>query len=67
MKDEIVFDNFADAAIVAEKLVKNNYVVMLSREERFTILNYVWAPDADRNYVAFGNAEDYYEVDREED
>lgn len=66
MKNELAFHDVSDAMEVASHLIKNNYVVMLSREENLTILNYVWAPDANRNYVVFGDYEDFEPVREEE-
>ena len=53
-KNEIALHSFEDAISIAETLLKNNYVVMLSREENLYIVNYEWSPQgANRNDVAF--------------
>lgn len=54
---EVAISNYNDACALASILLKNNYVVMLSKEENLTIVTAVWAPDCNRNYVAFMNAE----------
>lgn len=64
MKNELAFKEMYDAMNVAESLIKNNYVVMLSREENFVILNYVWAPNSDRRYVAFGSYEEFEPIEK---
>ena len=54
---EVAIRNYSDACALASILLNNNYVVMLSKEENLTIVTAVWAPDCNRNYVAFMNAE----------
>ena len=54
---EVAISNYNDACAIASILLKNNYAVMLSKEEGLTIVTAAWAPDANRNYVAFMNAE----------
>lgn len=57
--NEIACHKFANAESLTEILLDEGYVVMLSKEENLTIVNYVWSPrNADRNDVAF--------IDREE-
>ena len=58
-KEEAVFTNYEDAAEVARCLLKNNYCVMLSREEDLWILNYIWSPHADRNDMIFADRGSY--------
>lgn len=81
MKNEIAFNNRDDALKVADILVSNGYVVMLSVEERLTILNYLDGSYssyletviADRNSVVFMTREEYdtenftYEKEEEDD
>ena len=67
MKNELAFHNHKNALEVAQKLIEENYVVMISREEDLIILNYEWAPCGNRNYVVFGNADNYYEIEKGED
>lgn len=57
-EDEIALTDIGEALATAEMLIKNNYVVMLSKEEDLYILNYLWADNADRNYVVFLLRED---------
>ena len=61
--NEIAFANSEDAFKVAETLLKNGYVVMVSKEERFTIVNYLWTSysEANRNEVCFQNRDDVEE------
>lgn len=57
-KHEIAVHCYEDAVSIAETLLKNNYVVMLSREEQLYIVNYVWSPmGANRNDVCFQSRE----------
>lgn len=51
---EIVVDNFDDAVAIAKILMKNGNVVMLSREEDLTIINFMYTDHCcDRNDVVF--------------
>ena len=51
---EIALDTYEDAVATAEILLRNNYVVMLSREEAMFIVNAVFAVYVgDRNDVVF--------------
>lgn len=62
-ENEIVFHSFKAASDVAEKLMEEDYVVMLSREENLYILNFVNTcerNEPNRNAVAF-NHRDYFE------
>lgn len=54
---EVAISNYGDAYALANILLKNNYAVMLSKEDSLTIVTAVWAPESNRNYVAFMNAE----------
>ena len=57
-KNEIAVKNYADALTLAETLLDNNYVVMISREEKLYIINYVWSQrGCDRNDVVFQSRE----------
>lgn len=52
--NEIAFKNEADAFAVAKLLLKNGYAVMITDEEKLTIVNFVWTPNyANRNGVVF--------------
>ena len=59
---ELVFDT-PEAAFetVRQMLTKGHYVVMLSREEKFWIVNYLYSDLCDRNDVVFMSREDFYE------
>ncbi len=59
MKNELAFANKEAAFKVAELLLEECYVVMISREEEFYILNYEYSEHCDRNDVVFMQAEDY--------
>jgi len=59
-KHEIAVDNFADAETLLEVLINNGYVVLLSKEEKLWIINYIWSENnADRNDVVFMSREEY--------
>ena len=59
---QLVFDKMENALIISEVLVKEGYVVMLSREEQFIVLNYLRTfPDSDRNSVVFMDREEFEE------
>ena len=52
--NEIAVKSFANAETLAELLLDEGYVVMISREEKLYIVNYLWSPgNADRNDVCF--------------
>lgn len=53
--NEIACHDFESAVKIAELLIKENYVVMLSSEENLTIVNYLFGglEQADRNEVCF--------------
>jgi len=58
-KNEIALHSFEDAAAVSKVLLDNDYVTMISREEKLYIVNFEWSPNhADRNDVAFLNREE---------
>ena len=54
---EIALDTYEDAVATAEILLRNNYVVMLSREEAMFIVNAVFAVYGDRNDAVFMSRE----------
>ena len=55
---EIALDTYEDAVATAEILLRNNYVVMLSREDAIFIVNAVFAAyGGDRNDVVFMSRE----------
>lgn len=50
---EIAINDYYDATTIAEILMNNNYVVMMSREEQLYIINAIWSDRCDRNDVVF--------------
>ena len=61
-KNELTFENHENGLKVAEMLLKEDYVVMLSYEEKLLILNYEWSENgADRNDVVFMRRDEYEE------
>lgn len=54
---EIALDTYEDAVATAEILLRNNYVVMLSREDVMFIVNAVFAVYGDRNDAVFMSRE----------
>lgn len=46
---------------VRQLLTEGNYVVMLSREEQFWVVNYLYSDLCDRNDVVFMSREDFDE------
>lgn len=53
-ENEIAVKSFANAETLAELLLDEGYVVMISKEEKLYIVNYLWSSnDADRNDVCF--------------
>ena len=54
---EIALDTYEDAVATAEILLRNNYVVMQSREEAMFIVNAVFAVYGDRNDAVFMSRE----------
>lgn len=58
-KNEIAIHDKYHAQRIAEILMEEGYVVMLSREENLYIINYVWSSSgyADRNDVVFNSRE----------
>lgn len=57
---ELVFET-PEAAFetVRQMLTSGHYVVMLSREEQFWIVNYIYSDRCDRNDAVFMNREDF--------
>lgn len=50
---EIAVNDYHDATTIAEILMNNNYVVMMSREEQLYIINAIWSAGCNRNDVVF--------------
>ena len=56
--EEIACHSKENALIIANVLLNEGYVVMLSKEEDLTIVNYLWpSSDGDRNDVCFNYRE----------
>ena len=57
---EIACHSLENAHTLADVLMDEGYVVMISREEQLYIVNYIWSSDcADRNDVVFVSREDF--------
>lgn len=63
MKNEIAFKSHEIGFEVANRLLDEEYVVMLSYEEDFLIVNFEYSPHSDRNNVIFMNREEWEEND----
>lgn len=60
MKNELAFTDYERGLDVAKALLDEGYVVMLSYEEEFLILNYEFSEHgADRNDVIFMQRDEY--------
>lgn len=70
MKNEIALHDKETALKIANILVDEDYVVMISKEEDLYIINYLYARYSDRNYVVFMDRDefdtDYYKITDEE-
>lgn len=54
IKNELVFKSFENCMAVTKAILEErSYAVMLTREEEYFVLDYVYADGADRNEVAF--------------
>lgn len=61
-KNEIVFENHNKGLEVAKALLDEDYVVMISYEEQYLVLNYEWSEHgANRNDVVFMRRDEYDE------
>lgn len=58
---ELAFTDHATAYTVAQHLITEDYIVMISVEENLIILNYLWEFNADRNHTVFMRREDFDE------
>lgn len=71
MRDEIAVNDKEVALKIADLLVNQDYVVMLSREEDLYIINYLYSKYSDRNDVVFIDREEfdmkYYQIEDEEE
>ena len=70
MRDEIALHDKETALKIANILVDEDYVVMISREEDLYIINYLYSQYSDRNDVVFMARDefdtDYYKITDEE-
>ena len=70
-RNELSFHNHEDAMKVAQILIKEHYVILLSREEDLIILNWEYSHLSNRNDVVFMSVdefdEDYVELVHEEE
>ena len=58
--NEIVCKSYSDTLSLAEILLSNGYVVLISKEENLFVVNYEWSSqDADRNDVIFLSREKF--------
>ena len=61
--NEIAVHSYEDASKLAETLIANGYVVMISKEEALYIINYIWSQrEADRNDVTFISREEMEDI-----
>ena len=72
MKNELAFKDRNAAFRVADMLIDEDYVVMISKEENLIIVNYEWSEhNSDRNDVVFMRRDEfeehYFEVVNEDD
>ena len=59
-KNEIVVKDIEDAFKIAKHLIKNDYVVMISHEYIYYVVNFIWSErGADRNDVIFRDRGDF--------
>ena len=60
LKNEIAFNSHSDGLRVAQILLNEGYVVMLSYEEKLLIVNYEWSEHySDRNDMVFMHRGDF--------
>lgn len=58
---QLAFRDWERAYDTTDALLRENYIVMLSREEDLIIVNYMWEPHADRNGAVFLRLEEFEE------
>ena len=62
MKNELAFKDRNAAFRVADMLIDEDYVVMISKEEDLIIVNYEWSEhNSDRNDVIFMRRDEFEE------
>ena len=66
-KTEMVFKDKDNVESVVSALLQEDYVVMLSREDEFIVINFLCADNSDRNEVVFMSRDtfedSFYEVE----
>ena len=60
-KHEIAFDDHENGMVVAQALLNEHYVVMLSYENNLLIVNYEYSHNSDRNDIVFMSRDEYEE------
>ena len=61
-EQEIACHSFANAESLAEILLDEGYTVLISKEEKLYIVNYIWSEtNANRNDVVFVRRDEYEE------
>lgn len=61
MRNEIALKEKSTAFKIAELLVDEDYVVMISKEENLYVVSFEWSNGSDRNDVVFMNKEEFEE------
>lgn len=64
MNNEIAIKDKELAFKLAEILLEEDYVVMISREEQLYIINYIWSNTGSRNDVVFITREEFDELNK---
>jgi len=66
-KTEMVFKDRGNVEAVVSALLQEDCVVMLSREEEFIVINFIYADNSDRNEVVFMSRDtfedNFYEIE----
>ena len=66
-KTEMVFKDRGNVEAVVSALLQEDCVVMLSREDEFIVINFLYADNSDRNEVVFMSRDtfedNFYEVE----
>lgn len=57
--NEITVRSLEEVKSIQKILIDNNYVVMVSKEEQYYVINYIWSYLADRNDIVFRNRSDF--------
>ena len=65
MENYLVFKDGVHMDEVVKSLLEEEYVVMISREDEFYVVSYLYVPGSDRNKVVFRTIEEQEEIDEE--